>query len=245
MSMSKLVQSALDAEFPNTEPSSELWDRVRTAIPTPAQRQRHRLPRMAVATIWLLVGLTGGVAAAQTPVIKEAIQKLFLNDKQIELKEWTPEVQKEFEQKKKPNGEPVVSSTQPVDPAKVRELVHPEMKLPAYLPDAVTAEGSEARMLRMSDMSLVSWMKQPTSAGTPFTSVMVSMHTYAFGPGSIQGTNGAVKSMRKVQVGTIEADAYEDGLGWNLLWVMDGHQYQVSTIGLTLEEALKVAESLQ
>lgn len=234
--MQEQIRTALDAGFPNAEPSPELWERIRQAVPAEASRRRP-LSRFAVAAVWCLIVLTGGAAATASPQVQAVVKRLLLGDTGIELAERSDPVWTQLPATN-PNGEKTRSTYEPVDPAKVRELVHAEMKLPTYLPAEVTGEEAQVLLLRKQTMSGVTWTRG-------WRHLMLSMHTYTFGPGSIQGTDGPVQEQREVTINGIAGNAFRDTKRWQILWVIDGRQYQLIGYGLSLEEIVKVAESLQ
>lgn len=225
---SRMIRAALESEFPGQEPSPKVWEAVRGAIPQMPANRRPRTLRVAVAAASVLLVSMAGVSAASTPQGQEALQ--WVRERfGMELVPRSPELRKQWEEK----GAKVTKS-EPVDADKLRERLPKAMKLPTYIPEGV--QGGQLMVNYYGPGAIVTW----TQANRQ---VLVDYHE-AVSRNTVMGISGAARDVQEVRVGNLPGFTYLDDKGWNLYWAMDGHQYGVVT-NLTLEEAIKVAESIR
>lgn len=227
------IQRAIASEVGQAEPSEQLWERVREAVPM----ARSGGPaggawRRAVAGVAFLVLVSAAGTAAATDEGRNILARLF-EKFGVKIETLTPEVRERLEQE----GSRAQSTPVP-EGEDLLERLPAGMKLPGYLPPAVA--GGQVRFQE--------WGGHYSGAGVTWSQdgqwVGVMFHSRAFGPGSTTYGNGEIRNPQEVMINDLEGTAFQDDSGWRVDWVMDGHQYTVVT-NLSLDEALTVAASIR
>ncbi|HEY3363462.1 MAG TPA: DUF4367 domain-containing protein [Symbiobacteriaceae bacterium] len=219
------IRTVLDAEFPNAEPPLTVWERVKPVIP--ARAPRRRLSRLAMAAIWGLVVLTGGVAVAATPQVQALLDKYFQKTG-IHLVQDPP-----------PPPASATTEMVKVDVSELRKVLPAGMKLPSYLPAPLDGPNTQAAIHNGSLTFGVAWH---TAGGSETPFVALSRYNRVFGG---EATRGPVQEVQDVKIGQVSTSAYRDDFGWHILWKPDDYEYHLQASNLPLSEVVKVAESLK